>query len=345
MPNLKPDPIYMPLFVRGEPRITRFREKIVASPSYSFSPGEGRATAEYWIAGDLDNANVPNAALDFLGYSTIGILDNKKFVSRITPYDHPNFHDYLFADSIQKMVGDVPLLHNGPSKDVNAVAAYDEWAITLNFSARPYEVLSDAELMKKTGLAFCDESKLHRYVNVQILPTGRAERIPSGVALYWVGWPTAGVGLGPALMSNTGVVNIVEASVSITWYQIPATLIPWDAIKDCMGKTNSDAIGSANNTFYAFFAEGTLICLAPRISPMYRMANGRFAADVTYSFLYKYYGANSFLRWNAEEDSFGNPSTGPTYQVATRDGTLGGGKLYPAVAFNRLFWGADQPPV
>jgi hypothetical protein len=336
---------YNQMVVRNVPRFTWLAEKMPGSPIYSFSATEAKGSSKFYVAWDDEHNNLSQARLDFLGYSEGVSIDEavenfggKRFVRRIIPYEHPNEPDYLFADAIQKIEGDVPI--GSPSKDSSDVAMYDEALFDIQYSSRPFQVLTDKELQDRIRLLpgggglYPDESSLLRYVSIQTQGAGKTERIPPNAAsLKWVGNPPDP----PAArrpMNNSCVVNLVEGQVQITWYQIPVEMVPWRSIFVCLGCTNEDALGP--------FPAKTLVLQVPKIGVPYRMATGEFAVDVLYNFLWKPFGANAFLRWDAISDD--GLTSGPQYQLATRDGTADGKGLFPVRLFNGLFWGPAQIP-
>lgn len=337
---------YAQMQVRGVNRDTFMLEKVPGSPTYSFDGKRGSCSSEFYIKWDGNNVNLPRARKDFIGYSeeiaAAQKLGNKWYIHRFIPYEHPNEPNYLFADSIQKITGDIPARY-GPSRDVNEVVEYDEALCNVVFTSRDYEILTDAELMAATGGTFPDESKLLRYTKTKIDPAGRAERIPSGAALKWIGNPQL-VGGGAVSMTNVGHFNIVEFDVQITWYQIPLAMVPFGSIQEAANKTNEADLGQRAQSNYVVFPAKTLIFIGAKISEPYRMVNGLLAVDIQYAFRWKTLGANSFMRYDATTDITGAVvPQGPHYQLVSRTGTSNGAPLYETFKMDRLFWGPNQP--
>lgn len=334
------------MIFRGETRDTWFLEKTPGSPNYSFDKKRGSCGSEYWLKWDGTNTNLPRARLDFLGYSQeiaeAQKLGNKWYVHRHIPFEHPNEPDYLYADSIQKITGDIPA-RSGPSRDDNDVMEYDEALMSVVYTSLPYKVLTDQELMAATGGTFPDESKLLRYTSTNIVLSARVERIPSGSALKWVGLPLATNPVGPATMTNVGHFNIIEFDVKITWYQIPLLMVPWGVISEAFNKTNLETLGQRSAASYVVFPPKTLIFLGATVSDPFPMPNNALAVDIQYAFRWKPLGANAFMRWDAQTDITGAAVTGPAYQFATRNGIAAGTPLYTTYQFDRLFWGPNQP--
>lgn len=352
---------YLPLTIKGQrpdgsarnpgPRQTAVREITVKgreSPKYSFSSSKGTAAAEYKMPwADLSNLQAANlqifqAKRDFLGYSepVYNNGNNGKVVgiSRIIPYPHPQDPNYLYADAISNIQGDVPL-----GIDSNNLAQYDEASMSVTFSSREYTIVDSG---------IFDEFKLQQYVTIKVEPTGRYERIPNPSAMRFYN-PQAqlvpgGTGVlsvmpggnftGP-VVSNAAVFTIAEGEVFITWHQIPVEAIPWTAISTCVGCCDSDR--DPNTALFNFLADTYLgpilqpstgrnkpvfLCLVPKISDPYPMVNGRFAVDIQYRFKYYPFGVNYFYNWNIAQFTLaGNTTTGRL--------------LYQAAHFNTLFWG------
>jgi len=308
-------PVYSfsPLLITGSgratsSRITQVRESTETnrpSPKFSIGLKEGRGKSEYRIKWDIDGLNIPQAWRDFVGY-TESNLDSVGAVyglNRVIPYPHPSAPNYLYADGIPDIEGDVP--DGSPAQDINDVAKYQEAKLGVTFSTRPYVILA-------SGIA--DESLLQQYVMIKCNTTTVAETLPSATSFYWAGTDVA--------VANARTVLITEGEVEMTWFQIPVEAIPWSAIAACVGKCDaavnplgvSSRFDFALNTYlgplFPFNLLGPLvaapnggrsdaifICLSPKIGDPYPMVTGEYACDIMYRFKVKPQGANFFYRW------------------------------------------------
>lgn len=332
---------YLPLIVRGDVRDTQYAEDAVDTQQFSWDGKRGACSIRHVMKWDRTHTAVKQMWKDYLGYSfKAPAKAGKIYISRIIPWEHPNYLRQLYADSIQKGKGDVPAAQRGDSRDAAGAMQYDELWLDVVMSTRNYAILDDAELEAAANTTYPDESKLLRYVDVQVTPASRMERIPSGVTFRWVGSPLTPAGA-QVNAQNIGVMQVVEFDVHITHFQIPLQAIPWVAMDRCYGKTNSDALGADSSTFPYFNAE-TMIYGGGKITPAYPMPDGSFAVDILHAFKWKPYGANAFMRWDATTDITGAAVTGPTWQLLTRTGFAGGTGPFPKVKFNPLFWGPDQ---
>ena len=111
-----------------------------------------------------------------------------------------------------------------------------------------------------------------------------------------------------------------------TWHQVPT--IPQTGIDACVGKVNDGVFDTIRVGVFTGFARGTLLCMAPQVSPLQRSVTGQETYTITYKFLYQTHGHNSFPRQQANTI---------IYETATIGGAAGAGRLYAEVDFNLLF--------
>lgn len=344
---LKP---FIPMVVRGDPRATAILERVPDSPTFSFDLRRGSVNTQYWLKWDGTNTNIPEAVKDFLGYSKETLfsekIGGKWYIKRHIPFEHPSFPDYLFCDSIQTIKGDVPARY-GNTRDVNDVVEYDLALVNPIFASRPYRILTDGQLKNATGGTFPDESKWLRYITMTFTPTTKVQKIPSGNAFKWTSTPRD-TNNQPVPASNIGNVVLTEADVVITHYQVPVTMIPWEAILETSrGRTNSDTVGSLLPGSPGQFDPSHLLYLGAKMTEPYPMPSGEWAVDIAHQMRYFPFGPNSFLRWDAtrmvEANGVLTEVTRPAFQLVTRTGNpVSGQRLYPSIPYNRLFWGPDQ---
>lgn len=341
---------YVPLRITGQnllnaarnpgPRETKLREITVKgknSPKYSFGLREAKATAEYKMPWDVNGVNVFTAKRDFCGYSE-AVFDNVAIVgiNRTIPYPHPQDPNYLYADAVTNIEGDVPL-----GQDSNQVALYDEASVSVAFSNRNF-VIGDSGIF--------DESELLQYVTISVQPTGRYERVPN--PQFYRFYPSTnvsvvaqepdgsllaqGAGIPTEIVTNSLVITFCEAEVSIIWHQVPVEAIPWNAISTCVGRCDGDR---DPKTFdYTFLRTSYLgpilqaasgrkravfLCLVPKISDPYPMVNGGFAVDINYRFKFYPFGANYFYNWKiGDYQAGGNSQTGKLFFQGAKFNTL-----------------------
>lgn len=310
---------YQQMVVRKIPRQTMFREKVPESHKFSADRKSGTGKKQFYIAAQSDGKHIRQAFKDFLGYSSAqkDVDGNTTGIFRIIPHELAEPADYLFAERISNLEGDVAL-----GQDENLDPLYDENKVSVEYATFPYKFKTDSEVLPNF------EHTLQRYVSIKIDPTGRYEKIPTAQSMKWF---TDNVP-----MSNQAAVILCEADVFITWYQIPLDAIPWTAITNCSGKTDSNN-GGARFTFLASSYMGPVlrpaigsvlsqfVCMTPKITEAYPMADGNLAVDITYYFKFYPYGANRFYRWDQG-----------MFQLAV---TNNGQPFFPAANFNTLFWG------
>jgi hypothetical protein len=311
-------------------RATRFRERVPLSPKFSADKRMRRSTSEYYIPwGEQVRGHILDQAItDFLGYSEpileAGVVTG---IRRIIPYPHPSFPNYLYAESVKNIEGDV-----AQGKDPQLIAKYDEAKVSLEFSSLPYKVLTDDEMAAR---GYTHEATLQRYVSITCKTTGRYEKVPTASGMKWFGTNV--------LFANSSSVILGEGDLSIIWHQIPIEAIPWTAINACMGCVDETAIGDVGGV-YRFASDSYMgpilqtsagrdrpkfLCLVPEFSDPYTMSNGEKAIDVNYRFKFYPYGANYFYRWDA--GAFQKPVT------------AGGVPFFPLARLSTLFWGPGPP--
>jgi hypothetical protein len=333
------------------PRTTQVRERTaqgVASPAFSAGLKEGRGRSEYYMPWDKNNANIPQALKDFVGYSeTAYDLNNKpKGILRHIPYPNPTKPNYLYCDYVN-IEPDVPL-----GADVNGVARYDEAKISATFSTRDYVILNDSIFAEET---------LKQYVKITVDPVGRYERLPSeGAGLKW--W------IDQRPVSNARTMTFIEGEVTVYWYQVPVEAIPWSAISQCVGCCDAPIDPAAAVPSYDFLSSSYLgpilqiplnpptaaflfntavpfarfapsfVCLTPKISDPYPMVSGNasggssYASDIAFKFKFFPFGANSFFRWEVGQFQFALSNRAPN----NADRIPG---FYRPARLQSLFWG------
>jgi hypothetical protein len=140
----------------------------------------------------------------------------------------------------------------------------------------------------------------------------------------------------PALNKGAGIwegIGVTEPGLMIEciWHLVPETAIPWQAIAFCMGRVNGWE--------FKGFAEGTLLCEAPKMVPKVA-PSGELIYNIHYFFRYlpKVYdgvarGHNWFLR--AVKRSEGIIDL--VYRLLTLGGGTSGRRIYLPADFADLF--------
>lgn len=318
---------YSNLRVGAEIRPTRIREDSRNSGIYGgFGTGNGaRMTRQYYVRqqsgapGELAEA----IARDFLGFSEKQGAGSNTYLSRVIPHFKP------FTDTRRFYAEDVPLIkpsENSQGRDQFGLPASDELEVTVTYSERKYQIMTDQEVVARTGTPRPDESFLLRYVSWEQQTAAQYQSLPNTTALVWQ--PTVPqVGLTGKPVLNKKFVIFNEADVFLTWHDIPVDAIPWTAINACTGKTNQFPLGGHLLTFVPLYGAETLICMSPMIRN--RLSSiGLLHADITYRFKYYPYGANNFYRWEGP-DAAGN------FFIPVRYST--GGRLFQLADFRSLF--------
>jgi hypothetical protein len=328
-------------------RQTQFREiTSPPSPSYSVDQSQGKCTRRVRVPWDNFNQNLPQMFIDYLGYSEgigkAGPQGLPQQISRILPIAHPNFPNYLFAESLQSVEGDVP--GDTPNQDAagGSVGFYEEAVVQVVYSSRDYEFVPDATVFAVPA----GEAQLTRYVTISVKTTAKYENLPAPSALLWAIAPQE------ALINKAAVI-LCEADVQIIWRQIPLNCVPLAAINATIGCCNDNPLGLPSNPYAPFLGvvgfpvagngnqaaafgpnyDGKLVCLAPEFSKQYKMANGLPALDITYRFKSYPFGANFFFRWQTGRME-------PTYIPLPPPNVAGlTGQIYKRANFNLLFWG------
>ena len=340
---MKPPRTFAQLKSQGLNRFTFARERVPLSPQYSVDKKQSRGTQDFYVEWDSCNINIPTMITDFLGYSRFNpaTASNPNFISRFPPYEHPNFKNQLYAESLQKAEGDVPqgltsggsLPAGNPSQDVAGVASYDETKVNVNFSSLTYRVMPDSAVENRGLFGAPNESYLERYVTIHAETRHRLERVPAAVGLLFTGTDNAAVAQGAAA-------SFVEGDVTITYHQIPVQGIPWQGIVNCVGRVDASSIRNGlprANWFLSSSYIGPVfqtsagrtkpnfLCLNPKLTDPYVMPDGNYAVDITYRFKFFPFGCNFFWRWDKGrfEEAF----------------YLGGAQFYSVANFDQLFWG------
>jgi hypothetical protein len=268
---------------------------------------------------------------DFIGYSTFKPGGASPYISRVIPYEQPNFPDELFCISVPTVEPDkCPEADDKgitETWDSNGVASYNEAVVKVNYSTLSYNVMTDAQLLAFNNAngnpGSTGESLLQRYVTIDLQESTRGERIPALSALKFTD--------GGDVVDNVAIVYLTEGLLTIIWHQIPLAAIPWDAILSTIGTTNNASFGRASpNNSYVFPAE-TLVMLTPKFRLPYRMTGpspaASWATDITYRFKYFPYGANSFYHWKTS-----------LFVIATRTGIVDNTRFYKIGPYGPLFW-------
>src|SRR5262245_65472478 len=88
----------LPVVVNGRARLTRFREKRIGSPRYSFAANQSRAEATIWIPWS-GGEGIAIAVRDLLGWSFHENFGGANpYTHRENPWPHPDF-PWPYAES------------------------------------------------------------------------------------------------------------------------------------------------------------------------------------------------------------------------------------------------------
>lgn len=308
------------------------------------------------------------AMKEFVGYSELAITDSEDFVGhqyikRYTPIPNIRFQADISGITTQSVQGFL-YCDGCQARGVHLKAqsktgelAIDEWYreptydaayLTLSLSSRPYLILADGEVLRlqQDNLAqfqYPDEALFFRYVSAEYKPRAKFQTIPEMQSLQFNIESAGGVGTQGRPVSRTAGITLHEGDVRITWHEVPIEAIPWDAIRACVGKTNTFVLAPFSSFVKALIGNigsGELVCNYPEID-YYRMANGGWCADIHYNFTHYPNGANQFYDW--QNGRFTPVSRNKQTQLI--GGQIIGGDeshlLFPPADFRQLF----RPPV
>jgi hypothetical protein len=286
---------YFQLFADNGQRATIYREQQTGSPC---SPDEeinrdmGRGTMKLWVPW----AGRQQAALDFLGYSQPAVwTDGTKYISRINPWNHPDWPGYLYVERLGKIEGGpVPLGQSG-----TGVAQFDEASIILMFHSPVWGIVADQAMAGLSGGA-PDESLLYRNCIIDYQPGGYYQTLPAFGSVVWF---QAAASAGYATAHQN--VLFANADYTVTWLDVPLAALPLANIVAAIGTCNLNPFGRADAPGGLLNPESA-VCLFPKISPPHRMPNGQFAYDVQLRF--KVYPQNP-------KNSDGSPVTSGAYNL------------------------------
>ena len=207
-----------------------------------------------------------------------------KYITRYNPFRHADFEDYMYAENVLELDGDVP---RGRS-DQN-VASFDEGCLGVNFNSPLYGILEDDAVQSKTGATYPDESSLLRNCLIEYNPTAKYQTIPPFSSIVWKDNGLGGFN-GKTVSANA-VKLLFEADYTVTWLDVPLRALPLTAILACAGCTNVNPFGRADAPG-GVMPSGTLIAMMPKIPLPHRMPTGALAYDVTMRFKVYPQGAN-----------------------------------------------------
>lgn len=190
---------------------------------------------------------------DILGSTTGNVGD--RYYTRTLPLEHPGITDCWCVDA---------KLLSMPSSSKDGANQYDEaldsgmftadWAVYgLTFSRLPYYVVEDSNVSSQTI------PELFRYCVIAERPRAREFTINS-YTLKPEG------GSDDDLLKVPAFIMDREQDLVITQYQVPASLYPFTAIDNCLGKINSETIElpisyeGEDSYVTRTFPEETLLC-------------------------------------------------------------------------------------
>lgn len=315
---------WRPLIVGGVPSLlVNYREMGAGSPAIAFGGGHQQVVRKLMLRWAIDSVTnpaqpeliiskpdgtgqtpgtfLPRVVTTFTG-APLFVDGPFPYISRQVPHEHSAFGsdnvftNYQFADGFLYAeqitgAGDVCT-----GTDDLGNGQYDELAVNVSYTSRPYRIITDNQLAFESGTGLVDESTLLRYVSFQRQNASIYQTLPTTTTLVWANDPGT-----PVLNKKT--VIFTEGDVLLTWHQVPATCIPYTAIDSLPWTTNSAPVGGMPRTIIPRFATGTLVYIGASFS-FYRWHDSQFLADITHRFKHYPRGANVFYRW---DDRTGNP--------------------------------------
>jgi hypothetical protein len=300
-----------------------FSEKRTDSPEEAIVPGaESRATRTIWTPWDERQT----ASALMCGYSEVltDATTSKKYISRHTPWPHPDWPGFLYATDFGKISGYQP-----DSIGIGDVGTFEEAACTVNFKspANGLQHLEDAQVVDnqpdheiQRPLRFVPaEYFLLRQCEITESFKAKYQTIPAGAGLYW------GTPAGPKAHIHQHVL-LFSVSLTIVLRQWPQDAFNYTAMMALVGKTNAEkfpapAVEAGDGTIPGLLEPRgfeTLVWGVPTVKRVWQ-GDRTYALDITLNLEFFPAGANKFFWWQ-------KPG-GPGYETLVRpDGSV----IYPA---------------
>jgi hypothetical protein len=204
--------------------------------------------------------------------------------------------------------------------------------LKITYGHYPYLIKDDATI------ATDPNKEAGRWVEWQYSQALQAIQVPANISSLLTFLPTSSgvpTGIAGTPVPGNPVLLLPTASLRAIWYDVPD--IPFTAIRACTGKVNPDSFPAAFNPLFGPpFAPGTLL-MNPCKFENYRTPLGYWSRKVTFDWMYRDVGWNSFPAASGTGGNYG-------FYPATFGGTAGGTKLYPFPAGGVTFASMFQVP-
>ncbi len=258
-------------------------------------------------SGDIiSNTNFVLGVSNLVNWPAGGLPNNSTFfigtpymISRTLPmrFPWPSFQHMVASRiaSVQfyRFAGKAPqaALKNVPNVVLPAFAKWNRARITVAFEAKPYPIITDADLRANYGgvtgtstalinavasPAFYADGgyEFNRFVEIKPIPSVYAITRQSGSFVFSEG-PPATAGINPAgspVPVTTGTSQqLGNLGLDFTWYNVPeASIFPGGNILSAGGFAQNQyaIIGTVNRHTWGSFVPGVLLVQDPRIEPM-----------------------------------------------------------------------------
>lgn len=228
------------------------------SPQFSCTP-QGPTSTRFFIFdwADIASGAAQYGAMGYVGRTGPGPLG----LTRFLPERDPQFQN-LWASNFSFHAnagskGYATVTVNGQPR---RIPIYTKAVYRVDYSWRPYRVLSDSELD-----ALDNATEYERFVEIR--EDDQSDYISpailnNGGVMQWVKPGTDTVNHKPAVTTIGKL--IPYANLSMTWHQVPYKYFPLDAIRASVGKVTKKDLGvSPDKNFYA---KGTLLFCGARFA-------------------------------------------------------------------------------